>query len=112
MNLLTHSPACSDGFEIGTWQDRLPHVPPHVPSLAGRNWGTHGRAAETHATRAHLYNDGPVRKCLGNGEAQGQSAYCATTVEKISRRATLDSINKGNCEAVPLVGQFWTVTAL
>jgi hypothetical protein len=97
---------CSDRSPIGAWQDRVPHVPAHLLRLAGRNLSTCGRAAETHATRAHFNNDGPVWKCLGDGEAQGQSANCATTNAKVCQSAALDSINKGNCEAVPLIRQF------
>ena len=104
---------CSHRSPIRTRQDRVSHVPPHLPRLAGRNRSTSGRATKTHATRARFYNDGPVWKCLGYGEAQGQSANCATTVEKVCQSAAdRDSINKGNCEAVPLIGQFWTVTTL
>ena len=104
---------CSNGSSIGTRQDRVPYVSSHVSCLAGRNRSTGGRAAETDATCAHFYNDGPVWKCLGYGEAQGQSANCATAVEKVCQSAAdRDSINKGNCEAVPLIGQFWTVTTL
>lgn len=101
-------PSLEDRFD----QDRLPHVPTHLSRLAGRNGSACGRAAETHATRAHFYNDGPVRKCLGYGEAQGQSADRSTPLEKVYQSATLDSINEGNCEAVPLIGQFWTLTTL
>jgi hypothetical protein len=37
----------------------------------------------------------------------------ATTAEKVYQSAAdRDPINKGNREAVPLVGQFWTVTTL
>jgi integrase len=104
---------CSHRSPIGTRQDRVSHVPPHLPRLAGRNRRTRGRATKTHATRARFYDDGPVWKCLGYGEAQGQSANSATTVEKVCQSAAdRDSINKGNCEAVPLIGQFWTVTTL
>ena len=104
---------CSDSSSVGTWQDRVPHVPPHLPRLAGRNRCTRGRATKTHATRARFYDDGPVWKRLGYGEAQGQSANSATTLEKVCQSAAdRDSINKGNCEAVPLIGQFWTVTTL
>jgi hypothetical protein len=104
---------CSDSSSVGTWQDRVPHVPPHLPRLAGRDRSTRGRATETYATRAHFDNDGPVWKCLGDGETQSQSANCAKTVETVCQSAAdRDSINKGNCEAVPLIGQFWTVTTL
>jgi integrase len=51
----------------------------------------------------------------GNASAlakrKGQSANRATTVEKVCQPTSLHSINKGNCEAVPLIGQFWTVAA-
>ena len=101
----------SDRSSVGTWQDRVPHVPPYLPCLAGRNRSTRGRSAETHATRAHLHHNGPVWKCLGLGKTQGQSANRAATVEKVCQPTGLHSINKGNCEAVPLIGQFWTVAA-
>jgi hypothetical protein len=100
----------SDGSPFGTWEDRVPYVPPHLPSLAGRNRSTGGRSAETHATRARLHNNGSIWKCLGLGKTQSQSANRATPVEKVCHSAGLHSINKGNCEAVPLIGQFWTVT--
>ena len=99
----------SDRSPIGTWQDRVPHVPPHLPRVAGRNRSTRGGTAETHATRARFHHDGSIRQCLGPSQAQGQSADRATTVEKVCQPTGLHSINKGNCEAVPLIGQFWTV---
>ena len=101
----------SDRSPVGTWQDRVPHVPPHLPCLAGRNRGTRRRTAETHATRARFYHNGPVWKCLGLGKTQGQSANRATPLEKVCQSADLHSIKKRNCEAVPLIGQFWTVAA-
>src|SRR5271169_3038616 len=97
--------------EIGTWQDRVAHVPSHISCLAGRDRSTRGRTAETHATRARLNHNGPVRQCLGPGQAQGQSAHCATPLAKACESRGLHSINKGNCVAVPLIGQFWTVAA-
>src|ERR1700685_4036068 len=51
------------------------------------------------------------RPCLGPGQAQGQSPHCATPLAKACQSRGLDSINKGNCVAVPLIGQFWTVAA-
>ena len=101
----------SHSSSVGTWQDRVPHVPPHLPCLAGRNRSTRGRSTETHATRARLHHNGPVWKCLGLGKTQSQSANRATAVEKVCHSASLHSINKGNCSAVPLIGQFWTVAA-
>jgi len=95
--------------EIGTWQDRVAHVPSHISCVAGRDRSTRGRTAETHATRARLNHNGPVRQRLGLGQAQGQSAHCATPLAKACQSRGLHSINKGNCEAVPLNGQFWTV---
>src|SRR5450631_1535553 len=95
--------------ETGTWQDRVSHVPSHISCLAGRDRSTRGRTAETHATRARLNHNGPVRQCLGLGQAQGQSAHCATPLAKTCQSRGLRSINKGNCEPVPLIGQFWTV---
>ena len=95
--------------EIGTWQDRVSHVPSHISCVAGRDRSTRGRTAETHATRACFNHNGPVRQCLGLGQAQGQSAHRATPLAKACQSRGLHSINKGNCEAVPLIGQFWTV---
>ncbi len=95
--------------EIGTWQDRVSHVPSHVPCLAGRDWSTRGSATKTNATRACFHHNGPVRQCLGLGQAQSQSANRATPLEKACQPTGFHSINKGNCEAVPLIGQFWTV---
>jgi hypothetical protein len=97
--------------EIGTWQDRVAHVPSHISCLAGRDRSTRGRAAETHATRARLNHDGPVRQRLGLGQAQSQSPNRATPLAKTCESRGLHSINKGNCVAVPLIGQFWTVAA-
>jgi hypothetical protein len=76
-------PSGSDRSAVGTWQDRVPHVPPHLPCLAGRNWSTRGRTAEAHATFARFNHNGPVWKCLGLGKTQGQSTNRATTVEKV-----------------------------
>src|SRR6266851_3004945 len=101
----------SNRSPVGTWQDRVPHVPPHLPCMAGRNRSTRGRPAETHATRARFHHHGPVWQCLGSGQAQGQSANRATPLEKVCQPTGFRSINKGNCGAVPLIGQFWTVDA-
>jgi hypothetical protein len=95
--------------EIRTWQDRISHVPSHIPCVAGRDRSTRGRTAETHATRARFNHDGPVWKCFGLGKTQGQSANCATSSEEACQPTGFHSINKGNCEPVPLIGQFWTV---
>jgi hypothetical protein len=67
------------------------------------------RFVEDHLGGARFYHHGSVWKCLGLGKTQSQSANRATTVEKVCQSADLDSIDKGNCEAVPLIGQFWTV---
>jgi hypothetical protein len=101
----------SYGSEIGTWQDRVSYVPSHVPCVAGRDRSTRGSATKTHATRACFHHDGPVRQCIGLGQAQSQSPNRATPLAKVCHSADLHSINKGNCEPVPLIGQFWTVAA-
>ena len=72
----------SDRSAIGTWKDRVPHVPPHLSCVAGRNRSTRGRAAEAHATRAHFHHDGPVWQCVDGSQTQSQSASRATTLEK------------------------------
>jgi hypothetical protein len=95
--------------ETWTWEDRVSHVPSHVPCVAGRDRSTSGSAARTHATCACFHHDGPVRQCLGLGQAQSQSPNRATPLAKVCHSADLHSINKGNCVAVPLIGQFWTV---
>ncbi len=64
-----------------------------------------------HATRPRLNHNGPIRQCLGLGQAQGQSPHCATPLAKACQSAGFHSINKGNCAAVPLIGQFSTVAA-
>src|SRR5271166_513250 len=97
--------------ETGTWQDRVAHVPSHISCLAGRDRSTRGRTAETHATRARLNHNGPVRQCLGLGQAQSQSPNRATPLAKTCESRGLHSINEGNCVTVPLIGQFWTVAA-
>src|ERR1035437_254645 len=97
--------------EIGTWQDRVSHVPSHISCVAGRDRSTRGSATKTHATCACFGHHGPVRQCLGPGQAQGQSAHRATPLAKACQSMRLHSINKGNCEPVPLIGQFWTVAA-
>ena len=96
---------------VGTGQDRVPHVPPHLSCVAGRNRSTRGSATKTHATRACFHHNGPVRQRLGLGQAQGQSAHCATPLATACQSRGLHSINKGDCVSVPLVGQFWTVAA-
>jgi hypothetical protein len=95
----------SDRSPTGTWQDRVSHLPPHLSCLARRNRSTRGRAAETHATRACFDNHGSVWQCLDPGQAQGKSAYRATPLAKACQYRGLYSINKGNCVAVPLIGQ-------
>ncbi len=102
-------PPGSDRSPVGTWQDRVSCVPPHIPCLARRHRSTRGRTAETYAKRACLHHNGPVWQRVGFGQAQSQSANRATPVEKVCQSTGLRSINKGNCEAVPLIGQFWTV---
>jgi len=99
----------SSRTQAGTWQDRVPHVSPHLPRVAGRNGGADGSAAEADATRSHLNHDGSVRKCFSNCQAKSQSANRATSPQKRNESADLDSIIKGNCGPVPLIGQFWTV---
>ena len=95
--------------EVGTWQDRVSHVPSHISCLAGRDRSTRGRTAETHATRARLNHNGSIWQCLGPGQAQGQSAHRATPLAKACQSRGLHSINKGNCVAVPLIGQLLLV---
>jgi integrase len=73
---------------------------------------TRGSATKTHATRARFHHDGPVRHCIGFGQVQSQSPHRATPLAKVCHSADLHSINKGNCEPVPLIGQFWTVATL
>jgi hypothetical protein len=92
--------------EIGTWQDRVSHVPSHISCVAGRDRSTRGRATETHATRARLNHNGPVRQRLGLGQAQSQSPDRATPLAKACQSRSLHSINKGNCVSVP---PYWTV---
>ena len=84
-------------------------VPSHVSWVAGRDRSPRGSATKTHATRACFHHNGPVRQCLGLGQAQSQSANRTTPLAKVCHSADLHSINKGNCESVPLIGQFWTV---
>ena len=95
--------------EIGTWQDRVSNVPSHISWVAGRDRSTGGSATKTHATCACFHHDGSVRQCLGLGQAQSQSPNRATPLAKVCHSADLHSINKGNCEPVPLLGQFWTL---
>src|SRR5580693_1710676 len=95
--------------EIGTWQDRVSHVPSHISCVAGRDGSTRGSATKTHATCACFHHHGPVRQCLGLGQAQSQSPNRATPLAKTCQSRGLHSINKGYCVAVPLIGQFWTV---
>jgi len=64
------------------------------------------------ATRSHLNHDGSVRQCSSIREAKSQSTNRATTLEKICQPTGLHSTNKGNCGAVPLIGQFWTVPTI
>ena len=79
--------------------------------MARRNGSTNGSTAEANATRSHLNHDGSVWQCFSNCEAKSQSANRATGPQKRNESADLDSIIKGNCGSVPLIGQFWTVTA-
>ncbi len=99
----------SYGHEIETWQGSGFTRSVTYSCLAGRDRSTRGRIAETHATRAGFNHNGPVRRYLGLGQAQSQSANRATPLAQVCHSADLYSINKGNCDAVPLIGQFWTV---
>ena len=90
-------------------RDRVSHVPSHIRAWLDETGAPGGRIAETHATRAGFNHNGPVRRYLGLGQAQSQSANRATPLAQVCHSADLYSINKGNCEAVPLIGQFWTV---
>jgi hypothetical protein len=96
--------------QAGTRQDWIPYVSSHVSCMARRNGSTNGSTAEANATRSHLNHDGSVRQCFSNCEAQSQSANRAAGPQKGNESADLDSIIKGNCGPVPLIGQFWTVT--
>ena len=93
--------------EAWTRQDWISYVSSHLPRVAGRNGSTNGSTAEADATRSHLNHNGPVRQCFSNCEAKSQSANRATGPQKGNESAVRDSIIKGNCEAVPLIGQFW-----
>jgi len=97
--------------QAGTWQDWVPYVSSHLQSLAGRNGSANRSTAEANATRSHLDHDGSVRQCFSNCEAESQSANRATSPQTRNESADLDSIIKGNCGPVPLIGQFWTVAA-
>jgi hypothetical protein len=76
------------------------------PSSSTGSRSTRGSATKTHATRACFHHNGPVRQCLGLGQAQSQSPNRATPFAKTCESRGLHSINKGNCVAVPL---YWTV---
>src|SRR5438552_973615 len=95
--------------QAGTWQDWVPYVSSHLSGVARRNGSANGSTAEADATRAHLNHDGSVRQCFSNCEAKSQSANRATSPQKGNESAGVDSIIKGNCGPVPLIGQFWTV---
>jgi integrase len=95
--------------QAGTWQGWVPYVSPHLSGVARRNGSANGSTAEADATRAHLNHDGSVRQCFSSCEAKSQSANRATSPQKGNESAGVDSIIKGNCGPVPLIGQFWTV---
>jgi hypothetical protein len=95
--------------QAGTWQGWVSYVSSHLSGVARRNGSANGSAAEADATRTHLNHDGSVRQCFSNSEAKSQSANRATSPQKGNESAGVDSIIKGNCEPVPLIGQFWTV---
>jgi len=53
----------------------------------------------------------------GNASAMAKRKANRPTVQRLLRRSAnqqqdRDSINKGNCATVPLIGQSWTVTTL
>ena len=98
------------GIKLGLGQDWVPYVSSHLSRMAGRDRSADGSTAEAHATRSHLTHNGSVRQCFSNCEAKSQSANRATSPQKGNQSAGLDSIMKGNCGPVPLIGQFWTVT--
>src|SRR5207245_281331 len=102
-------PRGSSRSSVGAWTDRIPHVPPHLPCLAGRNGSTRGRAAETHAACTHFYDNGPVWQRLDHGQTPGKPADCGTPVNEVRQPAGRGSIKKGNRGSVLLIGQFWTV---
>jgi hypothetical protein len=85
------------------------YVSSHLSRMAQRNGSTHGSTAEADATRTHLNHDGSVRQCFSSCEAKSQSANRATSPQKGNESAGVDSVIKGNCGPVPLIGQFWTV---
>src|SRR5205814_10649781 len=99
----------ASGAQAGTRQDWLPYVSSHVSCVVGRNGGTNGRTAEAYATCSHLNHHGSVRECFCNCQTNGQSGDRAAAPEKSGEPTHIDSINKGNCGRVPLIGQFWTV---
>jgi len=63
-------------------------------------------------TRSHFNHHGPLRKCIGRSQAQGQSASHPALAEKACRLAGFNPRKKGNCERVSLIGRFWTVILL
>jgi hypothetical protein len=95
--------------QAGTWQDWVPYVSPLLPGVARRNRSTNGSTAEADATRSHFNHDGSVRQRFSNCKAKSQSANRAEGPQTGNESAGLDSIIKGRCGPVPLIGQFWTV---
>ena len=95
--------------QAGTWQDWVPYVSPLLPGVARRNRSTNGSTAEADATRSHFNDDGSVQQRFSNCKAKSQSANRAEGPQTGNESAGLDSIIKGRCGPVPLIGQFWTV---
>jgi integrase len=59
------------GLPTRTWQDRVPHVPQHVPCVAGRNRCSHESATGTHAARLNPNDDERLR----TGDERQQTRY-------------------------------------
>jgi Phage integrase, N-terminal SAM-like domain len=73
----------SDESAIGAWKDRVPHVPPQLSGVAGRNRSARGRAAETHAARAHFHHDGQY----GNASLEAKRKANRPLVQRLLKRS-------------------------
>jgi Phage integrase family len=101
---LVECPKCGAG--VGVWceqdsptrevrRDRVAHLPPHLPFLAGRYRGTDGSAAEVDAARPNLDHDERVRQRADGSQARRQHpSHQEGTEERITVRRTLQTHQK------------------
>jgi len=83
------------GFSGQLWARRVAYVPPYVPLLAGRDRGSAGSAAETHAARPDLDHNERIWQRADGSQTRGKYESCKEgTGEFIAMQRTLQTHRK------------------